>query len=154
MTISTTGVDVFVPPEDGNQHQVDPASYQQQALAPALVTHGLHGHGRWQEFAVVRWQEGIYAIATKFLGGSTKVGGTSVRRVVRVYRRSDGAFVKETTSRPDGLFDFSQMVEGEEYVLTCLDDVAPEDFNDLVHAQVTPVDNVTTDPQWEKDGGA
>lgn len=88
---------------------------------------------------------------TKKIGGSTKVEGVPVRRTVRCYRRSDGMFIKETLSRPDGTYDLGGFVPGESYVLTCLDDVPLEDFNDLLFAQVTPVDVVVEDQSFGKD---
>lgn len=158
MTISAEGISDKPDPtveHSGNQHHLSGFAYQQQGVPPALVTVGLHSAGRFHSFAINRWLFQVNAIATKSLGGTTRVEGTLVPRKVRVYRRDNGAFVDEFDSTDSGLFWFQNIaVPGVEYILICLDDDLPEDFNDLIFAKVTGVDSVAVDPNWKKDAGS
>lgn len=81
---------------------------------------------------------GTIATGAKTVSGTVAENGTGVARTVRVYSRTNGKLLAETTSAADGSFSFTDLVgTGDRYVVA-LDDDAGTDFNALIYDRITP----------------
>ena len=73
-----------------------------------------------------------------YISGTVKEEGTGVSRTVRVYLRSTGELVGETTSASDGTFSIPA-IEDEHYVVALDDTSDSTDYNAQIYDRVTGV---------------
>ena len=78
-------------------------------------------------------------ICTYFIEGTVKEEGVGVERTVRLYKRSDGSLIGETTSAADGSFSIGGAIDNEEYYVVALDDTSDvTDYNALIYDRIIP----------------
>jgi hypothetical protein len=109
---------------------------------------GIHGTGATSSLSesagAIVYDDGYRRLAIDVPANLRIVGQTMVEGIpggpytVRLYRRSDGGFVKETTSLADGSYEFTDIPDAE-YQVVAVDDEAGTDYNDVIAGRVTPV---------------
>lgn len=72
------------------------------------------------------------------VSGTVEEEGSSVERTVRIYKRSTGELVAETTSTY-GEFMFDEIPSQDEHYVVALDDISDEtDYNALIYDRIVP----------------
>jgi len=84
-----------------------------------------------------------YPVSTYEVSGLVKEVLDTVERKVRIYKRSNGSFIKETMSNSDGTFKIDGLLDLEEYYVVCLDDDEGTEYNALIYDRIIP--NISED---------
>lgn len=75
----------------------------------------------------------------RYVSGTVEEDGTPVVRMVRAYRRDNGAFLGQTMSGPDGKFQLRfHGFSGKVFVIAFDDDNLPQ-YNAQVYDDITPL---------------